>query len=304
MSMEKMIVPKAVNHNEETRENMLNEWDKKYLLEGGQNVVLKMYEDFNRNFPDVIILPETAARPLYYMFNHIFKKLKQEKGTKIPRFVFFNSGKKSGMTQNTLEREYGENIETTDDFIEKLLGSESHGHIINYLNQDPQEIHDLLVKDAEIEKVSLSRYYMRQRADEVKELIRDKNLNLAILDDYSANGNTANEIKKAFGVDILSYAICGSSDEGTELGYTFRQGDDQWFKEDPNPKTQHWNYSYSKSKSIGVVKNNEGKYTSVLKPKAAEEKIDLAKEKKQIREEMKSLGEEILNRLLFSSEMM
>src|ERR1019366_9101279 len=96
-------------------ETILNNWDKRFLIEGSKNIVLKMYEDFHKNFPDVIILPETAARPLYYLFNPIFEKLKQEKNTRKPKFIFFNVGKRADSTQNTLEEEYGEDIETSDD---------------------------------------------------------------------------------------------------------------------------------------------------------------------------------------------
>ncbi len=36
--------PKIVN-NEKIQDHILNDWDKKYLIEGGKNVMLSMYEE-------------------------------------------------------------------------------------------------------------------------------------------------------------------------------------------------------------------------------------------------------------------
>jgi hypothetical protein len=70
---------------------VLNDWDRKILLEGGNRVIHKIMEQ--EGVPDVIILPETSARPLFYLINPSFKKIAEHQNTKPPKYVFFAPSK-------------------------------------------------------------------------------------------------------------------------------------------------------------------------------------------------------------------
>lgn len=72
--------------------DILNDWDRKHLRIGSVNVVKNMYKDFGNRFPEVILLPETSARPLHYLLSPIFKALNENSHTNIPKFIFFNPG--------------------------------------------------------------------------------------------------------------------------------------------------------------------------------------------------------------------
>ena len=63
-------------------EPILNEWDKKILLEVSKNVVDKILKEFRGRLPDGIIYPDESARPLAYLFNPIFEKISKETSLK------------------------------------------------------------------------------------------------------------------------------------------------------------------------------------------------------------------------------
>jgi hypothetical protein len=277
--------------NFEENEEMLNDWDRKYLIEGGRGVVLKMYEDFNKNFPNVILLPETTSRPLYYLLRPIFEKLKKEKGTIVPKFVFFNIRAVKRLSFQRSEEEYvGHEIETSDE-LKKLI----------YKNQTKdmtEERMDQILEDSQVEKVAISRKIVKERAEEIKNYLKENpNATLAILDEYIGSQETINDTRKAFGDnEIPAYGILGPEESNysddfppAEVGYGFHSGEERWYEEDPNPALNRYAFSFTHTRPIGVKKEYDKKYSSVIKPNP-DEIEELAREKKQLRNEMKNVG--------------
>ncbi len=280
-----------INKIPQRAEAILNDWDKKYLIEGGKSIILKMYEDFNKNFPDVIILPETAARPLYYLFSNVFEKVKEQKGTKIPNFVFFNVGKRAGLYQSGIEEDQGIEIETNDQFLKELVNTEVYKDLSRV--GSPQQAQKDILDREDVEKVATSRAFMKERAYEILDLIKGSDLRLAIIDEFSSSGQTEIEINKAFNKSqekIPSYSITGFEGDNTGV---YMDGEVK-----PNPSTGHWNFSYGKSQAIGVTKSFDEKYSKPIQPNDKDELSKLALEKKQLREEMKGIGESVSKEVL------
>jgi hypothetical protein len=71
----------------------------------------------------------------------------------------------------------------------------------------------------------------------------------------------------------------------------------------PNPRTVienhngHYAFSYAKTHAVGVDKNQNGKYVSVIREKDLEDAKELAINKEKLRNEMTSLGKEVANEL-------
>jgi len=277
-------------------EKILNDWDRKYLTEGAQSVIKHMYADFENNFPDVILLPETAARPLSYLLAPIFKKLQENKNTKIPKFVFFNVGKNPHGMQIYLERYEGMEgrINSSED-----LRSAIKEHISE--NDHKMLIEDY-VKTAEVEKTTISRALMKERAQEIEEytsVIPD--FKMAIIDDFHAWQISLDEIKRAFDSrDIRSYSI-GTSHTLKKRDGEFEAKGGYQFQDNSegNPdKNGRLRFSYAGSEAVGVTKNYDNKYTEPVSYSDSVESEKLAKEKMLLREEMKSLGNSIANTII------
>jgi len=268
---------------------------------------LDMYEDFGKNFPDVIILPETTARPLYYTFRPVFEKLKQEKGTTVPKFVFFNiRAIKPRLVQSSQEKNVGHEIKTGSE-LKKLIEEEQELDM-EFLKKYPEYFKtendiDELVKNSEVEKIAESRKIAQDRADEIKDYLKKSpGLKLAILDDYLSNQNTVNDIRKAFKNNQMpAYAIMGTLGNSNEdspsakSGYVFTSGEKTVFEEDPNPafgESGNYAFSYRSSDPIGVKKEYNKKYSSVINP-SPEDAGKFIKDKEQLRKEMKFVGENI-----------
>jgi len=278
----------------EKQENILNDWDRKYLTEGSRGVIFKMYEDFGKNFPDVIIIPETSARPLFYILKPIFNKLNKEKGTNVPKFVFFNVGQKPDDFQKKYEQK-GFEIKNTED-AKNLLKKE-------YPTKTEETI-AVWAEEMEVEKVNIAKKKMKERADEIKRYLeKNSNTKMAILDEFEAIGQTNDLIKKSFNLPSMpSYSIAGFYDSGAlgTHGYDFTldtPGEDLTEEEkghySKNPKHGRIKFSYSGTRSVGVTKEYDKKYTTAIRPINELEAKQLAKEKKQLREEMSVIGENI-----------
>jgi len=277
-------------------EKILNDWDKKYLTEGAQGIIKHRYADFENNFPDVILLPETAARPLSYLLAPIFKKLQENKNTKVPKFVFFNVGKNPHGMQIYIERYSGieGEIKNSEDFRTAIIEHQK--------THELKQSIDEYVADAEVEKTTVSRGLMKERAQEINEytsVIPD--LKMAIIDDFHAWQISLDEIKRAFDSrEIRSYSIGTSyalkkrdGEFEAKSGYQFQDNSEG------NPdKNGRLRFSYAGSEAVGVTKSYDNKYTEPVRYSDSVESQKLAKEKMLLREEMKSLGNIIANTII------
>jgi len=270
---------------QETETLFVNEWDKKYLEKGVSGMMSKMYNDFKNDFPDVIVLPERGARPLYYLLKPIFNKLNIAKNTKIPKFVYFSVGAKAGINL-TIQEQYAD-IKTSDE-LKEALAKDYPDLPINSIQH--------LVDREEVEKVITARENMKSRAEEINGLNKN-DLKLAIVDEVLANGGTIREIKRAFNNEEMpAYTIVALSgrDNSAIPGYTFPEDDD----DDKNPKTNGYSFSFEHEKNaIGVEKSFDQKYSISIKKDSPDEQEKLVKDKKLLRTEMKAFGNELADKI-------
>ena len=285
--MEKLsqIIPNIENIRKQEAEPLfLNEWDKKYLEKGASGMISRMYSDFGNNFPDIIVLPERGARPLYYLLNPIFNKLNLEKDSNIPKFVYFSVGTKAGIDL-TIQEQY-KDIKTSNELVEVL--KESHP---NFSIETIQSF----VDREEVENVMISRENMKSRAEEISEKNKH-DLQLAIVDEVLSNGGTVREIRRAFNdKEMPAYTLVALSghDNSAIPGYTFDEETDG-----ENPGVSGYSFSFEQAKdAIGVEKSFDQKYTTNIKKDDSIEQQKLAQSKKLLRAEMRSFGEELANKI-------
>ena len=279
------ITPNIENVNkQETEPLFLNEWDKKYLEKGALGMISKMYNDFEKNFPDIIILPERGARPLYYLLNPIFNKLNTEKKTKIPKFLYFSVGQKAGINL-TIQEQY-DDIKTSDELKKKLEN--------DYPDLSLDSIQRLVDKE-EVEKVITARENMKNRAEEISELNKN-DLKMVIVDEVLSNGGTVREIKRAFNNEEMpAYTLIAfsGSDNSATPGYTFSDENDS-----KNPGVNGYSFSFEHSEdAIGVKKSFDQKYSTNIKKESTDEQQRLAKDKKLLRSQMKAFGNELADKV-------
>lgn len=269
---------------QEVESIFLNEWDKKYLEKGASGMISKMYNDFGNDFPDVIILPERGARPLYYLLDPIFDKLNTEKNTKIPKFVYFSVGAKAG-TNLTIQEQYS-HIKTSDE-LKEILSKD-------YPDLPIESIQNLVDRE-EVEKVMIARKNMKSRAEEIGEMNKN-NLKLAIVDEVLSNGGTIREIKRAFNDEEMpAYTLIAfsSSDNSATPGYTFNDENDG-----KNPGVDGYSFSFEHHENaIGVEKSFDQKYSISIKKDSPDEQEKLVKDKKLLRTEMKAFGSELADKI-------
>jgi hypothetical protein len=269
---------------QETESSFLSEWDKKYLEKGSLGMISTMYNDFENNFPDVIVLPERGARPLYYLLNPIFHKLNIEKKTKIPKFIYFSVGKKAGINL-TIQEQYAD-IKTSYE-LKEMLEKDYPDLPIDSIQR--------LVDGEEVEKVITARENMKSRAEEINKLNKN-DLKLVIVDEVLSNGGTIREIKRAFNNEkIPAYTLIAfsSSDNSATPGYTFNDEDDS-----KNPGVDGYSFSFEHSEdAIGVKKSFEQKYSTNIKKDSPDEQEKLMKDKKLLRVEMKAFGNELADKI-------
>lgn len=273
--------------NSENKQPFLNEWDKTYLEKGTLGMVQKMYTDFGNKFPDVILFPERGARPLYYFLSPIFIQLNKKQNTNIPKFAYFSVGKRPG--NNMLMHEENNDIKTSND-LKQILIDEYHPDL-------SMEQIERIVNREEVEKVVVAREKMKERAVEITEKTGN-DLRLAIVDEVLSNGVTIGEIKKAFdNIEIPAYTIVSLADGNTSMaepGYRFDEWDDK-----KNPTIDGYSFSFEHAEdAIGVTKSFDQKYISPIKKDDSSENEKLGRDKKQLREEMKKLGEELASKIM------
>ena len=272
-------------------ENILNDWDHKILLEGGKNLVQKILKEFRGKLPDAIVYPDTSARPLSYLFDPIFVKISEEKGIRKPRSFFMKVGHSDTFTTifednegrelfyNEVEKMLIEKIETGDTALA------THK--------------EYFFKKAE--DTSVKRSVEADRASEIEKY--NDNLsgrgiiaNIAVIDDFSNQGDTRKEINYAFGYEVPYFSVFGNKNEGKvdkdKVGVLI---DPDAFPKNPvNDYSTKLSYTLGDQKlTIGVSKkdNIENQYSEVNQNQTEE----VRKRIMQLRREMKELGQEIAN---------
>jgi hypothetical protein len=282
--------------NIENKKTILNEWDKKILLEGSKNVVDKILKEFRGKLPDAIIYPDTSARPLSYLFDPIFSKISKEQNRKKPNIFFMKVQKADGMTM------IFEDIEGRE-----LSYDEARDHLNKYIKNfgdfgSPLADESKIFVNNLFEQTHIKRAVEQDRALEIEKHNEDLSgrgmiANLAVVDDFTNQGNTAKEINYSFGVNVPYFTIFGTKREN----YVPEENMGLVIDVDNYPKNiitnSNTKLSYTVGdlrKSIGVNKTEDidNKYVEVNKNQTPKDKEMM----KTLREEMKEIGEEIANK--------
>lgn len=77
------------DYHEQDEQLGLTEKDKQDLEKSGLKMFEKIVNDYPNELPDIVVLPDTAARPLAYIADEVFGKIAKERGVKKPTMVFF-----------------------------------------------------------------------------------------------------------------------------------------------------------------------------------------------------------------------
>lgn len=148
---------------------------------------------------------------------------------------------------------------------------------------------------------------MRERAAEIlkyEKAAGHENPTIAIVDEYRVEGRTVEEIERAFGYRIPNYAVAN-----VDYGAYGEWGKDQKRYREPesdylwpasiNPKNGYGRFSYFGMDAVGVEKDrNDGeKYSYPIKTIGKNDLQYLHETKKQLRDEMKAVGEKIAGTL-------
>lgn len=287
------------NQKKQTTENILNEWDKKILLEGCKNVVTKILSEFNGKLPDAIVYPDTSARPVYYLLDPVFSKIAKNKNINKPKIFFLKvhgPDRNTSVYESTEERELGK--EEAEVFLLKELARNrslySHSNLFAEGEYDEYEKNQ---KD-DFNRTFEKRHTEKERAIEIdnynqKISENDTKANIAVIDEYSSNGHTSKEINYAFGYEVPYFSIFGSKEDNYVPGENIGKVVDI-YEDDRNPANEKMKLSYSmgeSKKAIGVEKdsNINSRYSEINKNQTKDDKEKIAK----LRQEMKELGMQI-----------
>ncbi len=271
---------------EKNSEVFVSEWDREILEKGAHGVISKILEDFDGP-PDVIVLPETSARPLFYVLRPVFQKLQETGGTQMPRFYFFNT-KKPSIALSVEERAKGgfEDEYVTIDSTEELR------RLIEEMGYPPN-VTEHQLKEAEPEKMKEARDLMKERAHEI--LDRAPGARIAIVDEYESNGYTVREVRRAFSnPELPAYSIFADYPTQTHAGTTINAN------REGNPRRHNKaKLTYSDEPAVGVQKNKHEffeKYTLAIRN--SHDPQDLEQQKATLRKELIVVGEKVANTIL------
>lgn len=264
------------------KQPILNEWTRMVLEKGISTLVPKIYEDFGEKLPDVVILPDTSARPLYYAFKPSFDRIAAEKGIPRPHFYFF----KTARPHETLQRleegiEEGESLPLAE-ILERL-----------------KSVNPALGAEVgiDISRMADEREEMGFRAEEISAYETQRGNtrpSLAIIDEFTTyNASTVRELRRAFRMpELKAYSVFTKGTEKVISGYVTGPHDDQDY--DPE-KGYLAKLSYTQTKSVGVTKDYvEGPHVFLID---AEDPRALAADKKQLRDEMTAVGKRVAENL-------
>jgi hypothetical protein len=213
---------------EEKIPDILNNWDLELLTKGTPEVVRYMYKDFGNDFPDIIILPDSSARPLVYLFKPIFEELNKTKQTKIPQFVFFSTITSAFLWDKDKMKE--DNPE--------LIAS------VHAMNERTKEIQDFLRKNNKKTIAIL---------DDINQTQSTINIIRSAFED---------EKMPACSIGIFEYKDIPIKDEDAKGGYVI-DPDTHLGNPDRNDRLQ---FSWNKEVPVGVKKEMGEKYVKTLSP--------------------------------------
>ena len=120
------VIQQALKEEEEKRMGVwtklyegLSEADKENLLNSANNLVDKFTSHYPQELPDIIVLPEISARPLFYLLDPVMKALSDKRQVKAPSFAYFQTHK--GSELNLIDDEGQEKNMTSIKELKKMM---------------------------------------------------------------------------------------------------------------------------------------------------------------------------------------
>jgi hypothetical protein len=294
---------------QEQHKDILNDWDKRILMEGGKGVLNKILEKFDGNLPDVVIYPDASARPLFYLLDSSFKKLSQEKGIALPQTYFFAVHRSDSKTYWLQEERASSGdtrkVELAD--VETFI-KEGTAEMKKRERETEQEEGFRIYSDEQLEEMEkqdlreaddtfVKRHIEGLRANEIKEYIKKSGIaepKIVVIDDFYHEGKTQYEINEAFGMEVpyLSLYTVPFTGGYDKAGIEIENDDNNPSTGSATKLTYSGTYSGVGRKSIGVTKDDFKRYATVNRNKdgfTEEDHFDVV----ELRKEMKELGENL-----------
>ncbi len=273
--------------------SILGEWDRSMLEKGVPLIIEKLYADFKNDFPDAIVLPDTAARPLFFLLKPIFEHLHALKGTTIPRRYAFNTRR----------------LEVSQWIAELPQRGEQRGATVHTTEQLKQRLRDdgvteemigLYAAGANPEAMKMARDFMAERAKEILHYEERKKSRgrIAVIDEYATEtAKTSEEIRKAFGNSELKVYLVTAQNGADSSENTFAAVSiDPYDPAEANPDRDHRAmFSYVKTNAVGVYKPEFPRLSKRSRKIVAtgSDKITLRADQKRLQTEMRELGKRI-----------
>lgn len=292
------VIEQAIREEEEKRMGIwtkvyegLSGEDQEYLFKSASNVVDKFLDHYPDKLPDIILLPEISARPLFYLLNPAIKTVCEERQLKPPTFIYFQTHK--GPEMSLIDEEGKEKVMTPIKELRRMAESSKGSDPVlqDYLRSE------IATREGGPEKARKRRDLMKRRADEVIDYSKKSgitNPNIVIFDDYVTKQHSSiDEIRLAFGSNIPAY--CLLQDRGVAFSESL-----QIFTgmEDPYGTTEIANsqgFDYrSKNQgnrhAIGVEKDENSLY---VKNSPSRNRVSM----KNLRMGLQSIGQRIAQKL-------
>lgn len=252
----------------------LDAFDREMLMEGGVALCDRFIQDcaLKGKMPDVVILPDTTARPFAALLKPIFKEIAKRTGWKVPHIVFFriDQGANTGSVLNVAVR----NRVT----IEQIMRGE-----VPAAGSIKRLAHEGLAEDTD---------RWKKRAQSIRDALAKSGVDhpdIVIIDDYmSPMCTTANAVRYAFSdPNIPVYAWMSSR----YVHDNMRDSLHVVGVVDKNYPNGRGHFHFKGQPGVGVVKH-PAKRGMYAEPDSSSEV-----EKGALRSEMRKIGEAIRDTL-------
>lgn len=206
---------------------LLSYKDKQNLFNLGTSVAKKILEDYPTLLPDLVIFPDIAARPLYYLFRPVFLYAASARGVALPKTIFVNP---------IIRRPFDDNMIARDVNLE------------NYAKEQPRLQED-------IEDLQLRRKVQHERAMLVRNYYPINRP--IIITEYVNYGSSLKEIARAFELPVPAYALIGSENvHHYSDAYAATNNDPYWDGTSQIKKSTGFHYRTQNRAAIGVLKQS------------------------------------------------
>ncbi|QQS38381.1 hypothetical protein IPM62_03270 [Candidatus Woesebacteria bacterium] len=184
----------------------LTEHDKVLLKNGALKIAQEVIQNYPGNLPDVIVLPDTSARPLRNLFDPIFRSIARQRGVRPPDFVFFQTP--GGAQKIALRKvnDWGSIAEAKTATQETLINLKKGATLYKWFRdrkthqENDRQIQEQRKVLQEVDKVPEILNQQKLRAKEIVSSCATPDPNIVIIDDTMIrSGRTIKLIRTAFG---------------------------------------------------------------------------------------------------------